>query len=57
MAIIKHDMKLEADTYDVLRILSAALLVKMPLVDLMNIPDLEKTEADKHTQLELVFKD
>ena len=55
VAIIKHDMKLEVDTYDVLRILSAALLVKMPLVDLMNIPDLEKTEAGKNTQLELVF--
>ena len=57
VAIIKHDMKLEADTYDVLRILSAALLVKMPLVDLMNIPDLEKTMPDKYTQLELVFKE
>ena len=48
-------MKLEAETYDVLRILSAALLV--PLVDLLNIPDLEKTVSDKYTQLELVFKD
>ena len=57
VAIIKHDMKLEAETYDVLRILSAALLVKMPLVDLLNIPDLEKTVSDKYTQLELVFKD
>ena len=57
VAIIKHDMKLEVDTYDVLRILSAALLVKMPLVDLMNIPDLEKTMPDKYTQLELVFKE
>ena len=57
VAIIKHDMKLEVDTYDVLRILSAALLVKMPLVDLMNIPDLEKTLPDKYTQLELVFKE
>ena len=57
VAIIKHDMKLEAETYDVLRILSAALLVKMPLVDLLNIPDLEKNVSDKYTQLELVFKD
>ena len=57
VVIIKHDMKLEAETYDVLRILSAALLVKMPLVDLLNIPDLEKTVSDKYTQLELVFKD
>jgi hypothetical protein len=50
-------MKIEAETYDVLRILSAALLVKMPLVDLLNIPDLEKTVSNKYTQLELVFKD
>ena len=57
VAIIKHDMKIKAETYDVLRILSAALLVKMPLVDLLNIPDLEKAVSDKYTQLEFVFKD
>ena len=57
VAIIIHDMKIEAETYDVLRILSAALLVKMLLVDLLNIPDLEKAVSDKYTQLEFVFKD
>lgn len=50
-------MKIEAETYDVLRILSAALLVKMPLVDLLNISDLEKAVSDKYTQLEFVFND
>ena len=36
VAIIEHEMKLEMDTYDVLRILSTALLMKMPLRDLLD---------------------
>ena len=36
VAIVEHEMKLEMDTYDVLRILSTALLMKMPLRDLLD---------------------
>lgn len=36
VAIIKHDMHLEMDAYDILRILSTSLIVKMPLTDLLD---------------------
>lgn len=36
VAIVEHEMRLEMDTYDVLRILSTSLLLKMPLRDLLD---------------------
>ena len=36
VAIVEHEMSLEMDTYDVLRILSTSLLTKMPLRDLLD---------------------
>ena len=36
IAIIEHDLHLEMDTYDILRILSTSLIVKMPLTDLLD---------------------
>jgi hypothetical protein len=33
--VVQEEMKLKMDTYDVLRILSAAMLTKMHLVDLL----------------------
>lgn len=36
VAIVEHEMQLEMDTYDVLRILSTSLLTRMPLRDLLD---------------------
>ena len=36
VAIVEHEMRLEMDTYDVLRILSTSLLTRMPLRDLLD---------------------
>lgn len=36
ITIIGHDLHLEMDTYDILRILSTSLIVKMPLTDLLD---------------------
>ena len=36
ITIIEHDLHLEMDTYDILRILSTSLIVKMPLTDLLD---------------------
>ena len=36
VAIVEHEMGLEMDTYDVLRILSTSLLARMPLRDLLD---------------------
>lgn len=46
VAIVEHEMQLDMDTYDVLRILSTSLLTRMPLRDLLdkNNWDLEEAE-------------
>ena len=36
VAIVEHEMQLDMDTYDVLRILSTSLLARMPLRDLLD---------------------
>ena len=36
VAIVEHEMRLEMDTYDLLRILSTSLLTRMPLRDLLD---------------------
>lgn len=45
------------DTYDVLRILSTALLTKMHLVDLFIDQELGEENDERYTQLELKFVD
>lgn len=57
VVIVQENMKLTLQTYDVLRILSTALLTKMPLSDLL----IEQKEEDTHNQqwiqLSLNFED
>ena len=36
VVIVQEELKLEMDTYDVLRILNTSLLTKMPLIDLLD---------------------
>ena len=50
-------MKLEMDTYDVLRILNSTLLTKMSLVDLLNSKISLEKEDSRCVQLELQFED
>jgi hypothetical protein len=56
VVIVKEEMKLKMDTYDVLRILSASLLTKMPLVDLLNYQTSLNEEDDRYVQLEINFE-
>ena len=48
VAVVREEMKLEMDTYDVLRILNAALLTKMPLADLLNSKVVVGHEDERH---------
>ena len=57
VVIVQEEMKLKMDTYDVLRILSTALLTKMHLVDLLNNQELGEEYDERYTQLELKFVD
>ena len=57
VVIVQEEMKLKMDTYDVLRILSTALLTKMHLVDLLNNQELGVEYDERYTQLELKFVD
>lgn len=57
VVIVQEDMKLKMDTYDVLRILSAALLTKMHLVDLLADQEPGEGYDGRCTQLELKFVD
>lgn len=65
VAIAERELDVGLDTYDVLRILSASLLVKMPLVDLLRADyDKSARESEKgmamppvHRQLSLPFDD
>ena len=57
VVIVQEEMKLEMDTYDVLRILNTTLLTKMPLVDLLNSKVSLEQEDERYVQLELGFED
>ena len=45
VAIVEHEMQLDMDTYDVLRILSTSLLTRMPLRDLLDKSNWDVKEA------------
>lgn len=56
VAIVEHEMRLNMDTYDVLRILSTSLLMKMPLRDLLDKENWSKDEIEvDHGQLTIDF--
>ena len=55
VAIVEHDLHLEMDTYDVLRILSTSLMIKMPLTDLLDKKKWAK-EPREEGQLYLDFE-
>lgn len=57
VVIVQEELKLEKDTYDVLRILNSTLLTKMPLMDLLSSQASLEEENSKYTQLELQFED
>ena len=57
VVVVQEEMKLKMDTYDVLRILSTALLTKMHLVDLLTNQELGEEYEERYTQLELKFVD
>ena len=57
VVVVQEEMKLKMDTYDVLRILSTALLTKMHLVDLFVDQELGEENDERYTQLELKFVD
>lgn len=46
VAIVEHEMQLDMDTYDVLRILSTSLLTRMPLRDLLDRSNWDLEEAE-----------
>lgn len=46
VAIVGHEMQLDMDTYDVLRILSTSLLTRMPLRDLLDKSNWDLEEAE-----------
>ena len=56
VVVIQEELKLEMDTYDVLRILNTSLLTKMPLVDLLNSKAKLEDETEKYVQLQLKFE-
>ena len=56
VVIVQEEMKLEMDTYDVLRILNTTLLTKMKLVDLLNSKVSLQQEDERYVQLELKFE-
>lgn len=46
VAIVEHEMQLDMDTYDVLRILSTSLLTRIPLRDLLDKSNWDLEEAE-----------
>lgn len=56
VVIVQEELKLEMDTYDVLRILNTSLLTKMPLIDLLDSRASLEVEVEKYVQLELKFE-
>lgn len=57
VVVVQDELKLEMETYDVLRILSTSLLTKMPLIDLLNSKVMLEKGDEKYVQLELNFED
>lgn len=57
VVIVQEDMKINLQTYDVLRILSTALLTKMPLHDLLTEQNEECTSCSGDGQLWLEFEE
>lgn len=57
VVIVQEDMKINLQTYDVLRILSTALLTKMPLHDLLTEQNEECTSCSDDRQLWLDFEE
>lgn len=57
VVIVQEDMKINFQTYDVLRILSTALLTKMPLHDLLTEQKEECTSCSGNGQLWLDFEE
>lgn len=57
VVIVQEDMKINLQTYDVLRILSTALLTKMPLHDLLTEQHEECTSCSDDRQLWLDFEE
>ena len=57
VVIVQEDMKINLQTYDVLRILSTALLTKMPLHDLLTEQNEECTSCSGNGQLWLEFEE
>lgn len=55
VVIVQECMDLKLQTYDVLRILSTALLTKMPLCDLLIEQEEEEFTEGKYQQLCLIF--
>lgn len=56
VVIVQEELKLEMDTYGVLRILNTSLLTKMPLIDLLDSRASLEVEDEKYVQLELKFE-
>ena len=57
VVIVQEELKLEMETYDVLRILNTTLLTKMSLVDLLNSHASLEQDDERYIQLELKFED
>ena len=57
VVVVQEELKLEMDTYDVLRILNTSLLTKMPLIDLLNSKTTLEESNEKYVQLEFSFED
>lgn len=57
VVIVQEDMKINLQTYDVLRILSTTLLTKMPLHDLLTEQNEECTSCSGNGQLWLEFEE
>lgn len=57
VVIVQEDMKINLQTYDVLRILSTALLTKMPLRDLLIEQNYEYSSCGDDGQLYLEFEE
>lgn len=57
VVIVQEELKLDMDTYDVLRILNSTLLTKLPLVDLLSSQVSSEQEESRYAQLELQFED
>lgn len=57
VVMVQEDMKINLQTYDMLRILSTALLTKMPLRDLLTEQNDEYSSCFEYGQLCLEFEE